>query len=76
MGTPGSDVRLSEAATKVFPFSVECKNTEKLAIWDAIEQAEQDNRSLTPLVIFKRNRSKVYVTIELDKFMEILKNER
>lgn len=75
MGVTGSDVVLSEAAATAFPYSVECKNTEKLNIWSALEQSESENRTLTPVVIFKRNRSKVYITMELDKFMKLLKDK-
>ena len=72
MGKAGMDIELSEAARKKFPFAVEAKNTEKLNIWSAIDQANGSNRDLTPLVIFKRNRSDIYVTLKLDDFMELL----
>jgi len=32
MGAGGEDVLLSPAARKVFPFSVECKNVEKISL--------------------------------------------
>ena len=73
MGKSGEDVELSEAASKVFPFSVEAKNVEKLNIWQAIEQAEGNNRELIPLVVFKRNRSDVYCAMKLDDLMNLLK---
>ena len=41
MGDSGEDVLLSPAARKLFPFSVECKNQEKLNVWSSLEQAEQ-----------------------------------
>ena len=40
MGDSGEDILLSPAARKLFPFSVECKNQEKLNIWSSLEQAE------------------------------------
>lgn len=73
MGKPGEDVELSEKASKLFPFSVEAKWHEKLNIWDALEQAESQNRKLRPLVVFKRNRSEVYCSLKLDDFLEILR---
>jgi hypothetical protein len=76
MGMTGSDVVLSEAAAKVFPFDIECKNKEKLNIWAALDQASQDNRALASLVVFKRNRSKVYVAMELDELMKILEEKK
>lgn len=73
MGSNGEDIRLSEAAAKLFPFSPEAKNQERLAIWEALEQAESNANGLTPIVVFKRNRSKTYVALEFDRFMEIIK---
>ena len=72
MGDSGEDILLSPAARKVFPFSVECKNQEKLNIWSALEQAEENSGNHTPLVIFKRNRSKTYAVLEFDKLLELL----
>ena len=75
MGDSGEDVLLSPAARKLFPFSVECKNQEKLNIWSSLQQAEDNAGEHIPSVVFKRNRSKTYVAFELDKLMEIL-NEK
>ena len=75
MGDSGEDVLLSPAARKLFPFSVECKNQEKLNIWESLKQAESNSEKGKPVLIFKRNRSKTYVAFELDKLMEIL-NEK
>jgi hypothetical protein len=72
MGDSGEDILLSPAARRLFPFSVECKNQEKLNIWGALEQAEENSGNHTPLVIFKRNRSKTYTVLEFDKLLELL----
>ena len=72
MGDSGEDILLSPAARKVFPFSVECKNQEKLNIWSALEQAEENSGKHTPLVILKRNRTKTYAILEFDKLLELL----
>ena len=40
MGDSGEDILLSPAARKLFPFAVECKNQERLNIWDSLSQAE------------------------------------
>jgi hypothetical protein len=72
-GCSGADIQLSPAAKKVFPFSVESKNCEKLNIWQALEQCEKNTEDgLTPLLIFKRNHSKLYATIEFDALLNIL----
>jgi len=73
MGCSGEDVMLSEAAVKLFPYSVEAKNVEKLNIWSALTQSESNNRELEPLLVFKRNHSKTYVALEFDYFMALLK---
>ena len=73
MGDSGEDILLSPAARRLFPFSVECKNQEKLNIWGALEQAEDNSGNHTPLVIFKRNRSKTYAVLELEDFIDLIK---
>ena len=72
MGDSGEDILLSPVARRLFPFSVECKNQEKLNIWSSIEQAEENSGKHTPLVIFKRNRTKTYAVLEFDKLLELL----
>ena len=72
MGDSGEDILLSPAARRLFPFSVECKNQEKLNIWSALEQAEENSGNHTPLVIFKRNRTKTYAVLEFDKLLKLL----
>jgi hypothetical protein len=72
-GVPGEDIKLSEVARKLVPFSIECKNTEKLNIWDALKQAENQNRKYKPLLIFSRNRSDDYCALKFNDFLLILK---
>ena len=73
MGDSGEDILLSPAARKLFPFSVECKNQEKLNIWSSLEQAEENAQSHTPVLIFKRNRSKTYAVLEIKDFIDLIK---
>ncbi len=73
MGTSGTDIKLSPAAKKTIPYSIEAKNQEKLNIWSALEQAEKNAGNLEPVLIFKRNRSKTYAVINLDEFIELIK---
>ena len=72
MGDSGEDILLSPAARRLFPFSVECKNQEKLNIWSSLEQAETNSGNHIPIVIFKRNRSKTFVALEFEKLLELL----
>ena len=72
MGAGGEDLIMARAAREKFPFSIECKNQEKLNIWSSLEQAENNSGSHTPLLIFKRNRTKTYAVLEFDKLLELL----
>ena len=73
MGAPGLDIQLSSKARQLFPFGVECKNHQRLNVWKAIEQAEQNAGSLVPLVVFKRNRSQIYCTLPFEALLRLLK---
>jgi hypothetical protein len=73
MGDSGEDIQLSPAARKIIPYSIECKNQEKLNIWSALEQAEDNSKESTPVLIFKRNRSKTYAVIEFKEFVDLIK---
>jgi hypothetical protein len=73
MGDSGEDIQLSPAARKIIPYSIECKNQEKLNIWSALEQAEENSKESTPVLIFKRNRSKTYAVIEFKEFVKLIK---
>ena len=35
MGESGEDIKMARAAREKFPFSIECKNVEKLNVWEA-----------------------------------------
>ena len=76
MGDSGEDVLLSPAARKLFPFSVECKNQEKLNIWSSLQQAEDNAGQHIPLVVFKRNRSKTYISMEINDLMRLLSEKQ
>jgi len=74
MGMSGADIVLSPAARKIIKYSIECKNQERLNLWDSLAQAESNAGEGIPLLIFKRNRSKTYATIEWTNFLELIKN--
>ena len=59
-----------QAIENDMPFSIECKKQEKLNIWKALKQAEEDAPDdKIPIVVFARNRTKDYVVIEMDEFL-------
>ena len=72
MGETGEDIKLSPAARKEIPFSFECKNQEKINIWESLNQAEENSGDYPPVLIFKRNRSKTYAVLEIDDFIDII----
>ena len=72
MGDSGEDILFSPVARKLFPFSVECKNQERLSIWEALIQAEDNSGKHAPLLIFKRNRSKTYAVLEFKELLKLL----
>jgi len=55
-------------------FSFECKNQEKLNIWKALEQSRNDAPQRTmPVVVFTKNHEKDYIALELEDFLNIIK---
>ena len=73
MGDSGEDVLLSPAARKLFPFSVECKNQERLNLWEAYSQAESNCGDYQPIVFLKKNNHKPLVLVDADYFVELHK---
>lgn len=51
---------------------IEAKAVEHLNLWNAIAQSEHDaGEDEMPVVMFKRNRSGVYVTLSFENFMKL-----
>ena len=77
MGESGTDIKLSPAARRLIPFDTECKNQEKLNIWASITQCETNCKpERTPLLVFKRNRTKTYACIEFEKLLELIQKSK
>lgn len=72
MGAGGEDVLLSEKAYNLFPYSVECKNVEKVNVWEAYKQAGSHN-SGEPLVIIKRNGTNPLAIVDAEYFIKLHK---
>ena len=75
MGVSGEDIVLSPAARRLIPYSFECKNQEKLNVWKALEQAETNSEGRTPVVVIKRNRSKIYAVMEVEEWVELIRSK-
>ena len=74
MGAGGEDVIMARAAREKFPYSIECKNQEKLNVWSAYDQAESNSGNYEPLVVIKRNRQKPLVVLDAEYFMKLHKS--
>ena len=73
MGANGEDLIMSKAAREKFPFSIECKNVEKLNIWEAYEQSKSNCGNYEPIVIIKKNHKKPLVVIDAEYFINLFK---
>jgi len=72
MGAGGEDLIMARAAREKFPFSVECKNVEKLNVWEAYEQAKANSGSYEPVVFFKKNNQKPKVMVDAEYFIHLV----
>lgn len=73
MGESGEDIKLSPAARKVFPYSVECKRLAKIAVYSMYEQAQANAGSNQPVVFMRADRKKALVLIDAEHFLELVK---
>ena len=78
MGCGGEDVQLSPRARKFFPYSVECKNVEKLNVWKAYEQSCENCKDYEPILFMKKNHSIALAVVSAEHYFELLRrlNER
>ena len=71
MGGTGTDIILSPAAKRLIKFDIECKNQEKINVWECLKQAENNTADdRMPALIFTRNRADVYITLKFEDFIK------
>ena len=73
MGMCGEDIVFSPAAQDKIPYSFECKNQERIKLWAALSQAEDNCGDRTPVLVVKRNNTPTYAVLALDKFIDLVK---
>ena len=73
MGSSGEDIIMGKQTRQIFPYSVECKNQEKVNVWEAYAQAEQNCKGYEPVVVIKRNRQKPLVLVDAEHFVSLSK---
>ena len=71
MGAGGEDLIMARDARKKFPYSIECKNVEKLNVWDAYSQACENSNDYEPIVVMKKNGKTPLVVVDAEYFMKI-----
>ena len=71
MGAGGEDLIMARAAREKFPMSIECKNQEKVNVWEAYKQAEDNSGKYEPVVILKRHNSKPLVVVDAEYFVSL-----
>jgi len=76
MGMTGEDIIITPHARKFLPYTFECKNTERLEMWKAIEQAEKNNSfgSYYSIIVFKKNQKKPHVAMSWETYEALLRN--
>lgn len=73
MGAPGTDLQLSPAALKKFPYSVECKSLAKIAVYKLYEQAVDNAGDHQPLLIIKANGKPPLAVVDASHFIELVR---
>ena len=71
MGAGGEDIIMARDARKKFPFSIECKNVEKLNIWEAYAQATANSGNYEPICVIKKNNVKPLVVLDAEYFIDL-----
>ena len=75
MGAGGEDLIMARAAREKFPLSIECKNQEKVNIWESYSQAVENSKDYEPIVVLKRNNHKPLVLVDAEYFIGLHKDE-
>ena len=69
----GEDIVLSPAARKLIPYSIECKNVERLNVWQCLKQTESNvQEECAPILIIKRNQTDPYVVLPLETWIDLI----
>ena len=75
MGASGEDLIMARAARKKFPYSIECKNQERVNVWESYKQALENSGDYEPIVVIKKNHHKPLVVIDAEAFIKMHKDE-
>tara|TARA_B100000427_G_scaffold192228_1_gene159838 strand:- start:1535 stop:1873 length:339 start_codon:yes stop_codon:yes gene_type:complete len=70
MGAGGEDLIMARDARQKFPFSIECKNQEKLNVYEAYAQAQANSGDHEPVLFMKKNRKKALAVVDAEWFIK------
>ena len=71
MGASGEDLIMAHMARQKFPFSIECKNQERLNVWDSYSQADTNSGKYEPILFIKKNNKKPLVVLDAEYFIKL-----
>lgn len=70
MGESGCDIKIAYNLRKEFPYSIECKNRERLNIWEAILQTIENRvQGTVPILVIKKNRREAWAALPWSDFL-------
>ena len=74
MGETGEDIKFSNPAKKLIPYSFECKNKEGFkGIYDIIFQAQSNSKATdTPVAIIKMNKFQPLAIVDATHFLQLI----
>lgn len=77
MGQAGCDLYLSPAARALFPYGVECKHQEAIALpaWWKQCESNASKVGLIPLLVFKRNREEPLAVLRWGDLLALLQQD-
>jgi len=74
MGQHGNDVILRGEALKLFPFSIECKNSESFNLINTLDQVNNNKTKNTDImIVYKNKKIKPIVIIDWETFEKLYK---
>jgi len=76
MGAGGEDLIMARAARSKFPHSIECKNVEKLNIWDAYSQACANCGEYEPVLFIKKNNKNPLVVVDAEYYINLFGDKK
>lgn len=72
MGAGGTDIMLSTKGLSVYPWAIECKNSERINVWSAYKQAcsHKNYPDQEPVLIIKCNNHRPLAVVDAEYFID------